>query len=121
MTRTLRLGTRGSALARAQSQWVANQLHAKTGCVVELCIIVTKGDRITDRPLSQVGGKGLFTKEVEDALLNMDVDFAVHSMKDMPTDMPQGLVVGCIPEREDPRDALIGCCVSDLKDGVHDL
>ena len=118
MKRHLKLGTRGSLLARAQSQWVANQVQVRTGHSVELVIIETKGDRITDRPLNQVGGKGLFTKEVEDALLDHSVDFAVHSMKDMPTDMPEGLMLGCIPEREDPRDSLVGCSLAALVDGT---
>lgn len=118
MMKTLKLGTRGSALARGQSQWVADQLGAATGCRVELEIIETKGDRIQDRPLRQVGGKGLFTKEVEDALLAGSVDFAVHSMKDMPTEMPNGLVFGCIPVREDPRDVLVGLKPDHLRQGV---
>jgi len=118
MTQRLKLGTRGSALARTQSLWVAEQVTASTGTEVDLVLIQTKGDRITDRPLHMVGGKGLFTKEVEEALLDGRVDFAVHSLKDMPTDMPQGLILGCVPEREDPRDVLVGCRVEELCPGM---
>ena len=117
MKSALKLGTRGSVLAYS-SQWVADQLSAATGCSVTLQIIETKGDRIQDKPPRQVGGKGLFTKEVEEALLNGDVDFAVHSMKDMPTEMPDGLVFGCIPVREDARDVLVGMQVEELKETV---
>ncbi len=118
MTDTVRLGTRGSLLATTQSGIVAEALAAATGVRVELVIIKTRGDQVTDRPLQQVGGKGLFTKEIEDALLSGEVDFAVHSMKDMPTEMPAGLVVGAIPERVDPRDALVGARLDDLPEGA---
>ncbi len=118
MSETLRLGTRGSQLARTQSQWVADRITEATGRPVVLVIIRTKGDRVTDRPLSQVGGKGLFTKELEDALLAGDVDLAVHSMKDMPTDQPDGLIFGAIPVREDPRDVLVGARLADLPAGA---
>jgi len=111
------LGTRGSLLARTQSQQVADALHAATGVQVDLEIIKTRGDQVTDRPLQQVGGKGLFTKEIEDALLDGRVDIAVHSMKDMPTEGPRGLVIACVPERVDPRDALIGARLGDLPSG----
>jgi hydroxymethylbilane synthase len=108
----LRLGTRGSLLARTQSQIVANAVEkAHPGVHVELVTIRTTGDRITDQPLHDVGGKGLFTKEIEQALLSGDVDFAVHSFKDVPVTMPQvdpsGLVIAAVPEREDPRDVLV--------------
>ena len=116
--KTLRLGTRGSLLARTQSQQVADALTAATGVPVELVIITTRGDRIVDRPLQQVGGKGLFTKEIEEALLAGDVDLAVHSMKDMPTEGPRGLVIASVPERVDPRDALIGAPLADLGPGA---
>src|SRR5439155_1359366 len=77
------------------------------GLVVELREYVTRGDRVQDVPLSQVGGKGLFTKEIEEALLSGEADVAVHSLKDLPSEMPPGLVLAAIPEREDPRDALV--------------
>ncbi len=114
----LRLGTRGSLLARTQSQWVADRLTAATGREVELVIISTRGDEVRDRPLAQVGGKGLFTKELEDALLLREVDLAVHSMKDMPTEGPDGLAITAVPEREDPRDALIGATLDALPRGA---
>ena len=111
-TTVLRLGTRGSLLARTQSQIVANAVEkAHPGVHVELVTIRTSGDRITDRPLHDVGGKGLFTKEIEQALLARDVDFAVHSFKDVPVTMPlvdeTDLVVAAVPEREDVRDVLV--------------
>jgi hydroxymethylbilane synthase len=98
---------------------VAAALTAATGVPVELVIIRTRGDEIVDRPLRDVGGKGLFTKEIEDALLSRAVDFAVHSLKDLPVDGPAGLVVHAIPERADPRDALIGAPLGDLPEGAR--
>ncbi|MFT4627473.1 MAG: hydroxymethylbilane synthase [Myxococcota bacterium] len=115
---TLRLGTRGSLLARTQSGWVADAITAATGVAVELVVISTRGDRVTDRPLAQVGGKGLFTKEIEDAMLAGEVDLAVHSMKDMPTEGPAGLVIASIPVRADPRDALVGATLAELAPGA---
>ena len=115
---TLRLGTRGSALARAQSRWLADHVEQATGVTVALVIIKTRGDRIVDRPLQQVGGKGLFTKEIEEAQLVNEVDFAVHSMKDLPTEEPEGLVVAAIPKRADPRDVLVGMELSALAQGA---
>ncbi|MGE5612349.1 MAG: hydroxymethylbilane synthase [Bacillota bacterium] len=108
----LRLGTRGSLLARVQSQMVADELERRhPGLRVELCIFKTSGDQIADRPLHEVGGKGLFTKELEQALLNNRVDMAVHSFKDVPVTMPlveqEDLIVAAVPPREDPRDVLI--------------
>ncbi|MCA9491674.1 MAG: hydroxymethylbilane synthase [Myxococcales bacterium] len=117
-TTKVRLGTRGSLLAVTQSQMVADQLSAATGVEVELVVIKTRGDQVTDRPLQQVGGKGLFTKEIEDALLAREVDFAVHSMKDMPTDAPAGLIIGAVPERVDARDVLVGARLADLPEGA---
>lgn len=105
---TLRLLTRGSALALAQSQGVAARLEAAhPGLRVELRTIRTRGDRITDVPLAQVGGKGLFVKEIEDALRNGEGDIAVHSLKDLPSELPHGLTIAAVPVREDPRDALV--------------
>jgi hydroxymethylbilane synthase len=102
------LGTRGSKLAVQQSEWVQAQLHALAPHVtVTLRRIQTSGDKILDVPLAQIGGKGLFVKEIEEALLSGEIDLAVHSMKDMPTELPEGLAILCVPPREDPRDALI--------------
>ena len=107
MTRVV-IGSRGSELALTQANYIADRLRAVApGIEVEVLIISTKGDRITDVPLSQVGGKGLFTKELEVALLDGSIDLAVHSLKDLPTELPAGLIVGAIPEREHPADALI--------------
>jgi hydroxymethylbilane synthase len=107
MTRLV-IGSRGSELALTQSTYIAERLRAVSpGLEVEVLIISTKGDRITDVPLSQVGGKGLFTKELEVALVEGSIDLAVHSLKDLPTELPGGLVVGAIPGRENPADALI--------------
>jgi hydroxymethylbilane synthase len=108
----LRLGTRGSLLARTQSQLVADELaQLHPGLRVELVTVRTTGDRITDRPLYDVGGKGLFTKELEQALLAGEVDFAVHSFKDVPVTMPlvdtSDLVIAAVPKREDPRDVVV--------------
>jgi hydroxymethylbilane synthase len=110
--RTITVGTRQSALALTQTGHVVDDLRrlcAEHGIEVqfELKKIVTKGDRILDVTLSKVGGKGLFVKEIEQALLDGEIDMAVHSMKDMPFELPEGLVVGAVPLREDARDALI--------------
>src|SRR5713101_8645862 len=110
------IGSRGSQLALWQARHVA-ALLAELGARTRLEIIKTTGDKITDVPLSQVGGKGLFTKEIEEALLQGSIDLAVHSLKDMPTDLPAGLTLSAIPQREDPRDALIGKTLAELKDG----
>src|SRR5205823_9142900 len=109
---TLRLGARGSLLSRMQSQWVADALEkAHPNLKVELILIKTTGDRITDRPLHEAGGKGLFTKELEQALLAGEVDMAVHSYKDVPVTMPlveqASLIIAAVPPREDPRDVLV--------------
>ncbi len=102
------LGTRGSKLAVAQSSWVAKQIERETGVPVTLKIIKTRGDLILDKPLAEIGGKGLFTYELEQELLHCTIDFAVHSCKDLPTEHPEGLDIVCYPKREDPRDALVG-------------
>lgn len=108
MRTLLRIGTRASLLAVTQSTWVKNQIEqAHPGTRVELVKITTKGDRILDVPLAKVGGKGLFVKEIEDALLAGEVDLAVHSMKDVPTELPPGLHIGIIPVRETPKDAFV--------------
>jgi hydroxymethylbilane synthase len=111
------IGSRGSQLAL----WQARHIQA---CLMELGedarieVIKTSGDRIQDVPLSKVGGKGLFTKEIEEALLDRSIDLAVHSLKDVPTELPAGLILSAIPEREEPRDALIGARVSELRKGM---
>lgn len=112
------IGSRGSALA----QWQANHISSKLqhlGAETKIQIIKTTGDKIQDVPLSLIGGKGLFTKEIEEALLAGTIDLAVHSLKDMPTEIPQGLTLAAIPEREDPSDALVGATLADLKPGVR--
>jgi len=115
--RKIIIGSRRSKLALTQTNWVREQLE-KLGAPFEFEIkeIVTKGDRILDVTLSKVGGKGLFVKEIEQAMLDGEIDMAVHSMKDMPAVLPDGLVIGCIPEREDPRDVLISKNHGKLKD-----
>jgi hydroxymethylbilane synthase len=111
------IGSRGSQLALWQARHIAACLQ-KLGVETRLEIIKTTGDKITDVPLAQVGGKGLFTKEIEDALLAGTIDLAVHSLKDMPTGLPAGLTLAAIPEREDPRDALIGKPLVELSAGA---
>ncbi|HET7580419.1 MAG TPA: hydroxymethylbilane synthase [Bacillales bacterium] len=106
--RTIKVGSRKSNLALVQSNWVIDALKAKdNGYDFEVKKISTKGDRILDVTLSKIGGKGLFVKEIERALLDGEIDMAVHSMKDMPSDLPEGLTIGCIPKRVDYRDAFI--------------
>jgi hydroxymethylbilane synthase len=105
---TLVLGTRGSKLALCQSEWFQSKIQKVAPEVrVTLRKIQTSGDRIVDVPLAKIGGKGLFVKEIEDALLTGEIDFAVHSMKDVPAQLPDGLDILCIPPREDARDAFI--------------
>lgn len=104
----LTIATRGSILALAQAEWVAKRLRElDPDLSVDLEVLKTKGDKILDVPLAKVGGKGLFVKEIEDALLTGKAQVAVHSMKDMPTELPPGLVIAAITEREDPRDVLV--------------
>lgn len=108
--RKIRIGTRGSPLALAQALEVERRLGTAYGAgqvACEIRTIKTTGDRIQDKPLADAGGKGLFTKEIEDALIANEVDIAVHSMKDMPTKLPDGLTVTCLLPREDARDAFI--------------
>ena len=108
MTETVRIGTRGSQLALWQANWVKAALERSDPSLsVELTVIRTRGDKIVDVPLAKVGGKGLFVKEIEDAILQRRVDLAVHSMKDMPAEIPEGLCIGAVPERVDPRDVLV--------------
>ena len=102
------VGTRGSNLALVQTNWVVDQLKKENpGVEFEVKIIKTKGDLIKDLPLDKIGDKGLFVKEIEKSLLDGEIDMAVHSMKDMPSYLPEGLKFAHSPKREDPRDALI--------------
>jgi hydroxymethylbilane synthase len=123
MKRLIHIGTRGSKLALWQAEWVKARLESlHPGLTVELAVIKTKGDKILDVPLAKVGGKGLFVKEIEEALLARRIDLAVHSMKDMPAEIPAGLCIGAVPERESPLDALIsreGQQLGDLPRGAR--
>jgi hydroxymethylbilane synthase len=104
----IKIATRGSALALWQAEWVKAQLIAREPELsVELVVLKTRGDKIQDRALAEVGGKGLFVKEIEEALLDGRAQVAVHSMKDLPGDIPDALEIGAVPEREDARDALV--------------
>jgi len=108
MKATVKIGTRSSKLALWQAEWVRSALNRKFPAqAVELIKIKTKGDKILDVPLAKVGGKGLFVKEIEQALLDGRIDVAVHSMKDMPAEIPDGLCIGAIPQRENAADVLI--------------
>src|SRR5262245_19115876 len=112
------IGSRGSQLALWQARWVEGRL-AVLGIESRIEIIKTTGDRIQGVPLASVGGKGLFTKEIEDALLAGQVDLAVHSLKDLPTAIPDGLQIAAVPEREDSRDAMVGQRLADLPAGAR--
>jgi len=115
-TRTLRIGTRASALALWQANWVKSELEKKyPDLKVTLTKIKTQGDKILDVPLAMVGGKGLFVKEIQEAMLRGEIDIAVHSMKDVPTFFPEGTGLRCITEREDPRDIVV------LKEGYQNF
>ena len=111
------IASRGSQLALWQARWVERQMTVR-GHECRIEIIKTTGDKITDVPLAKVGTKGLFTKEIEEALLDGRADLAVHSMKDLPTELPAGLVLAAVPEREDPRDAVVGKRLADLPRGA---
>jgi hydroxymethylbilane synthase len=123
----LRIGTRGSPMAVYQAGFVRDRLrsiHPELAAegAVELVTIRTTGDRVQNRLLAEIGGKGLFTKEIEEALLDGRIDLAVHSLKDMETRLPEGLVIGCILPRDDPRDALVsraGAMLCDLPRGAR--
>jgi hydroxymethylbilane synthase len=108
MENPIRIGTRGSQLALWQAKWIQKAIEEQwPDTRAELVIIKTTGDKILDVPLAKVGGKGLFVKEIEEALMDGRIDLAVHSMKDMPARLPHGLSIGAVPERENPLDALI--------------
>lgn len=112
------IASRGSQLALWQAHWVEGRLK-ELGHEVRIEIIKTTGDKITDVPLAKVGTKGLFTKEIEEALLDGRADLAVHSLKDLPTELPDGLILAAVPEREDPRDAVVGKRLADLPRGAR--
>lgn len=113
----IRIGTRGSALALAQAGWVKRKLEERyPGIKAETITIKTSGDRFLDIPIQAIGGKGIFVKEIEEALLRKEIDLAIHSMKDLPTEIPAGLTIAAIPEREDPRDVLVTLDHRSLKD-----
>ncbi len=116
------IGTRGSKLALWQAEHIAAELRrVNPGMEVSLQVIKTRGDKILDVPLAKVGGKGLFVKEIELALIRQEVDLAVHSIKDVPAELAAGLELAVVPEREDPRDALVsaaGVPLDDLRDGA---
>ncbi|MFD2637553.1 hydroxymethylbilane synthase [Piscibacillus salipiscarius] len=120
--RKIVIGSRRSNLAMTQTEWVIEQLKKHTkDYEFEVKKIVTKGDKILDVTLSKVGGKGLFVKEIEQAMFDHEIDMAVHSMKDMPSQLPEGLEIACVPEREDHRDAFISndhVQLDDLKEGA---
>ena len=106
--KSIRIGTRGSTLALAQTAWVEKKLKEQyPDALIETILIKTSGDRFFEASVQAIGGKGIFTKEIEDALLTHEIDIAVHSMKDLPTELPAGLIVAAIPQREDPRDVLV--------------
>lgn len=122
MSETLTIGTRGSQLALTQTGHVAEMIKAASpGLEIHIEKITTKGDRILDAPLSRIGGKGLFTKEIETALLEGTIDLAIHSLKDLPTELPEGLCIGAMPPRATPNDGLV-CAkwnsLDDLPDGA---
>jgi hydroxymethylbilane synthase len=107
-TRTIRIASRKSQLALVQTHWVRDELQkAFPDVTFEIASMSTKGDNILDAPLAKIGDKGLFTKELEVQMLEGNADFAVHSLKDLPTNLPTGLMLGCVTEREDPADALV--------------
>ena len=115
----LKIGTRGSPLALAQAHETRNRLSDALGLppeAFEIAVISVTGDRVQDRPLGAIGGKGLFTKEIEEALLDGSIDIAVHSMKDMPVDLPDGLIIDCLLPREDVRDGFLSATASSLGD-----
>ncbi len=115
----MKIGTRGSQLARWQAEWVRARL-GDSGVAAEIVVIKTRGDAEVDRPLHELEGKGFFTKEIEDALLDGRIDVAVHSLKDLPTGLPPGLTLGAIPARHDPREALVSAkSIAELPTGAR--
>jgi hydroxymethylbilane synthase len=122
MTRPIRIGSRKSRLALVQSEHIAGLLESASGRRCEIVKIVTRGDVTLDRSLPEIGGKGLFTQELEEQLLDESIDLAVHSLKDLPTELPEGLTLGAVSRREDPRDVLAtagGLSFDDLPAGAR--
>ncbi len=117
--RILRIGTRGSILAKWQAESVRKQLFAATGMEAEIVIIKTSGDKMQQAPLTQIGGKGIFIKELEEALLEETIDLAVHSVKDVPTDIPSRLMFPAVCRRDDVRDCLVGSTLANLRQGAR--
>jgi hydroxymethylbilane synthase len=118
----IRIGTRGSPLALAQAHETRDRLVAAHGidpAIIEIVVIDTTGDQIQDRALAEIGGKGLFTKELEEQLHDGRIDMAVHSMKDMPAELPEGLEICCLLEREDARDAFLSPVANSIAELVH--
>jgi hydroxymethylbilane synthase len=117
--RILRIGTRGSMLAKWQAESIRKQLFAATGREAEIVIIKTSGDKMQQAPLTQIGGKGIFIKELEEALLEETIDLAVHSVKDIPTDIPSRLMFPAVCRRDDVRDCLVGSTLANLRHGAR--
>jgi len=117
--RTLRIGTRGSLLAKWQAEFVRKRLFAATGIEPEIVVIKTAGDKMLNAPVAQIGSKGIFIKELEEALLEETIDLAVHSVKDIPTDVPSRLMFPAVCKRDDVRDCLVGSTLANLRQGAR--
>ena len=117
--RILRIGTRGSLLAKWQAEFIRKQLFAATGVEAEIVIIKTAGDKMQQAAVTQIGGKGIFIKELEEALLEEAIDLAVHSVKDIPTDIPSRLMFPAVCRRDDVRDCLVGSTLANLRQGAR--
>jgi hydroxymethylbilane synthase len=117
--RTLRIGTRGSLLAKWQAEFIRKRLFAAAGVEAEIVIIKTAGDKLQQAPLTAIGGKGIFIKELEEALLEESIDLAVHSVKDVPTDTPSRLIFPAVCRRDDVRDCLVGATLANLRQGAR--
>ena len=117
--RILRIGTRGSMLAKWQAESVRKKLFAASGMEAEIVIIKTSGDKMQQAPLTQIGGKGIFIKELEEALLEESIDLAVHSVKDVPTEIPSRLMFPAVCRRDDVRDCLVGSTLANLRQGAR--
>jgi len=117
--RILRIGTRGSLLAKWQAEFIRKQLFAATGVEAEIVIIKTAGDKMQQAAVTQIGGKGIFIKELEEALMEETIDLAVHSVKDIPTDIPSRLMFPAVCRRDDVRDCLVGSTLANLRHGAR--